>query len=208
MCSPSLVIAGISAATGIASAGVSYAGARQQAKAQARYQAQAAAAALQKKAYQRTTAQIEAAQQREAVTEEKGLVRKKTEADLSTARVAAGESGVSGVSVQHLMDDLRRQQAARLSGLTKQEERLELRRGLGLRQIELASQQELIGINQPIQKPSGLGAALQGIQAGLGAYSMYQGMQTASRPPAIDTGAGISVYMPETDQYTNPFYTP
>jgi len=208
MCSPTLVIAGISAATGIASAGVGYAGARQQAKAQARYQAQAAAAARQKRAYQVSTAQIEAAQQREAVAEEKGLVRKKTEADLSTARVSAGESGVSGVSVQHLMDDLRRQQAALLSGLTKQEERLELRRGLGLRQIELASQQELIGIEQPIQKPSGLGAALQGIQAGLGAYSMYQGMQSASRPPAIDTGAGISVYMPETDQYTNPFYTP
>jgi hypothetical protein len=185
-----------------------YAGARRQAKQQAAYQAQASAAALQKKAYQRTTAQIEAQQQKVAVAEEKGLVRKKTEADLSTARVAAGESGVSGVSVQHLMDDLRRQQAARLTGLTKQEERLELRRGLGLRQIELASQQELIGIEQPIQKPSGLGAALQGIQAGLGAYSMYQGMQAASRPPAIDTGAGVSVYMPETDQYTNPFYTP
>ena len=208
MCSPTLVIAGISAATGIASAGVSYAGARRQAKQQAQYQAQAAAAARQKRAYQVSTAQIEAAQQREAVAEEKGLIRKKTEADLSTARVSAGESGVSGVSVQHLMDDLRRQQAARLTGLTKQEERLELRRGLGLRQIELASQQELIGIEQPIQKPSGLGAALQGIQAGLGAYSMYQGMQAASRPPAIDTGAGISVYMPETDQYTNPFYTP
>jgi hypothetical protein len=208
MCSPSLVIAGISAATGIASAGVSYAGARRQAKAQAAYQAQAAAAALQKKAYQRTTAQIEAQQQKVAVAEEKGLVRKKTEADLSTARVAAGESGVSGVSVQHLMDDLRRQQAARLTGLTKQEERLELRRGLGLRQIELASQQELIGIRQPISKPSGLGAGLKMLQAGLGAFNMYQGMQAASRPPAIDTGAGISVYMPETDQYTNPFYTP
>jgi hypothetical protein len=200
--------AAISAATSVASVGVGYAAQRQQAQAQAAYQAQAAAAARQKRAYQVSTAQIEAAQQREAVAEEKGLVRKKTEADLSTARVSAGESGVSGVSVQHLMDDLRRQQAARLTGLTKQEERLELRRGLGLRQIELASQQELIGIEQPIQRPSGLGAALQGIQAGLGAYSMYQGMQAASRPPAIDTGAGVSVYMPETDQYTNPFYTP
>jgi hypothetical protein len=196
---------GASTVAGIGSSVASYAGQRRMAKQQAAYQAQAAAAARQKRAYQVSTAQIEAAQQREAVAEEKGLVRKKTEADLSTARVSAGESGVSGVSVQHLMDDLRRQQAARLSGLTKQEERMELRRGLGLRQIELASQQELIGIEQPIQKPSGLGAALQGIQAGLGAYSMYQGMQSASRPPAIDTGAGISVYMPETDQYTNPF---
>jgi hypothetical protein len=182
-----------------------FAGARRQAKQQAAYQAQASAAALQKRAQQVSTAQIEAAQQKEAVAEEKGLVRGQTEAALSTARVSAGESGVSGVSVQHLMNDLRRQQAARLSGLTKQEERMELRRGLGLRQIELASQQELIGIEQPIQKPSGLGAALQGIQAGVGAYGLYQGMQSTSRPPAIDTGAGISVYMPETDQYTNPF---
>ena len=208
MCLPIAAIAGISAATGIASAGMGYAGARRQAKAQAAYQAQAAAAALQKKAYQRTTAQIEAQQQKVAVAEEKGLIRKKTEEDLSTARVSAGESGVSGVSVQHLMDDLRRQQAARLTGLTKQEERLELRRGLGLQQIELASQQELIGIRHPIPKPSGLGAMLQAAQAGVGAYGLYQGMQAAARPPAIDTGAGISVYMPETDQYTNPFYTP
>jgi len=208
MCSPTLVIAGISAATGVASAGVGYAGARRQAKQQAQYQAQAAAAARQKKAYQRTSAKIEASQQRKAVAQEKGLVSKKTEADLATARVAAGQAGVSGVSVQHLMDDLRRQQATRLAGLTTQEERLELRRGLGLQQIELASQQELIGIEQPIQKPSGLGAALQGIQAGLGSYGLYQGMQSAARPPAIDTGAGLSVYMPETDQYTNPFYTP
>ena len=71
MCSPTLVIAGISAATGIASAGVGYAGARRQAKTQAAYQAQATAAALQKKAYQRTTAQIEAAQQKKPLPRKK-----------------------------------------------------------------------------------------------------------------------------------------
>jgi hypothetical protein len=215
MCSPSLAIAGISAGLGAVQSGMQYAGARQQykmqvraAQQQAELQKQSIAFAQKKAAIQVTTAQLERQQQKEAIAQEKGKVAKRGQAAVARAVVAAGEAGVSGLSVQALMDDYIRQQAGQVAALTTQDKLYALRHGLNLEQLAMASEQEIRGLSQPIQqpgpKPSALGAGLGILQAGLGGYGTYKSLRALERPSFIDTGMGVSSYMPDTDQYTLP----
>lgn len=209
MCSPTLAIAGISAGISAVSTGMQYAGARQQAKQQAELQRQSIAAAQQKAQMQRTTALLERQQQVEAVAQEKGKVAARGEAAVSRAVVAAGEAGVSGLSVQALMDDYIRQQAGQVAALTSQDKLYALRHGLNLEQLGLASQQEIMGLSRPIldpikDEPSVLGMGLDILQGGMRGYSMGKSFQNTLRPAYIDTGMGTSSYMPDTDQYTLP----
>ena len=46
--------------------------------------------------------------------------------------------------------------------------------------------------------------ALSIASGGLSGYTAGQSLQNVLRPPAIDTGMGISTYLPDTDQYTLP----
>ena len=171
MCLPVAVLAGISAATGALSAGVQFAGQRQQAKAQAAFQAQSRAAAQRKLGFQTTAATLEQQQRELAIAQEKGKVTKQAREQLASATVSAGEAGVSGLSVQALMDDYIRQQAGQQVALTTQQKLYGLQHGLGLKQIGLASEQELLGLSQPIEKPSILGAVLQGTSQAMSGYT-------------------------------------
>ena len=171
MCLPLPVIAGISAATGIASAGVGYAGARRQAKQQAQYQAQAASAERQRFAQEQTSIHMRQAQKQEAVGRELEQVSQKSQAALARARVSAGEAGVAGASVQALMDDYTRQEAGYRGALLRQQELGQVATTMGLEQAGFATQQRQIGINRPISKPSGLTAGLQALSSGLSGYA-------------------------------------
>jgi hypothetical protein len=174
---------------GAASAGVQAIGTRQQAKAQyqaqlqqnemqRRMQAQAAAAEQTRALQEQTSLRMRQAQEQEAVGRELEQVGLKSQAALARARVSAGESGVAGASVDALMGDYMRQEASYRSALLRQQELSGVGTGLGLEQIGLASQQRLIGINQPIAepiRPRGLGISdvlsvasggLQGYMAG------------------------------------------
>ena len=174
---------------GAASAGVQAIGTRQQAKAQyqaqlqqnemqRRMQAQSAAAERQRALQEQTSLRMRQAQEQEAVGRELEQVGLKSQAALARARVSAGESGVAGASVDALMGDYMRQEAGYRSALLRQQELSGVGTGLGLEQIGLASQQRLIGINQPIAepiRPRGLGISdvlsvasggLQGYMAG------------------------------------------
>jgi len=189
MCSPTLVIAGISAATGIASAGVGYAGARRQAKTQAAYQAQAAAAERQRFAQEQTSLRMRQAQEQEAVGRELEQVSRKSQQALARARVSAGEAGVAGASVQALMDDYTRQEAGYRAALLRQQEMGALATGMGLEQAGFATMQRQIGINRPISRPSGLAAGLGALSAGLSGYAT--GLDIAGRmgtPSAVPAG--------------------
>ena len=99
MCSPSLAIAGVSAAVGIGQAALGYAGARRQAKQQAAFQAQAAAAERQRFIQEQTSIRMRQAQEQEAVGRELEQVSRKSREALARARVSAGEAGVAGYSV-------------------------------------------------------------------------------------------------------------
>ena len=160
MSAGALALVSASTVAGIASPLVSYAGQRQQAKAQAKYQAQAAAAERQRFQQEQTSMRMRQAQEQEAVGRELEQVSKKSQAALARARVSAGEAGVAGASVDALMGDYLRQEAGYRSALLRQQELSGTATGLGLEQVGLASQQRLIGINQPIaepMRPRGLG---------------------------------------------------
>ena len=93
-------IAASSAALSASTSLLGYAGQRQQAKAQAAYQAQSIAAAQKKAGFQRTSEILEAQQKRLALAQETGKITKAAREKLASATVSAGEAGVSGLSVQ------------------------------------------------------------------------------------------------------------
>ena len=171
-------------------AGFQFAGARQQAKAQAAYQAQSIAAAQKKQGFQMTAAGMELQQKKLAIAQEKGKIIKQAKEQLATATVAAGEAGVSGLSVQALMDDYIRQQAGLLAALTTQQKLYGLQHGLGLKQIGLASEQEILGLSQPIAQPSALGAVLQGTSQAMSGYAA--GLTLGNRMSSGGGGAQTS----------------
>jgi hypothetical protein len=169
MCHPAAIPL-ITAGLGATQAGVQYAGARQQAKQQARYQAQASAAERQRFMQEQTSIRMRQAQEQEAVGRELEQVSRKSQAALARARVAAGEAGVAGASVQALMDDYMRQEAGYRSALVRQQELGAVATGLGLEQAGFATQQRQIGINQPINRPSAFGGFLNVLSGGLGGF--------------------------------------
>ena len=176
MCLP---LAAIGAIAGVASAGAGYIGQRQQAKAQAAYQAQSAAAERKRALQEQSSIRMQQAQQQEATARELEQVSRKSQEALARARVSAGEAGVSGVSVQALMDDYTRQEAGYRAATLRQQELRGVGTQLGLEQAGLASQQRLIGINQPISKPSFLTAGLEATSRGLSGYAT--GLDIGSR---------------------------
>ena len=166
MCNPAAVMAVV----GVAQAGMQYAGARRQAKQQEAYQRQAQAAERQRFMQEQTSMRMRQAQEQEAVGRELEQVSRKSQAALARARVSAGEAGVAGASVQALMDDYMRQEAGYRSALARQQELGAIGTGLGLEQAGFATQQRMIGLSQPIDRPSGLGAILGATQRGLEGY--------------------------------------
>src|SRR5210317_791383 len=195
MCDPvSLGWAGL--AMGAASAGAQAVGQQQQAKAQyqaqlqqnemqRRMQAQAAAAERQRALQEQTSLRMRQAQEQEAVGRELEQVSRKSQAALARARVSAGEAGVAGASVQALMDDYMRQEAGYRAATLRQQELGGISTAMGLEQAGFATQQRQIGLSQPIDKPSFLGAVLGGIQSGLSGYRT--GLDIGSRLPTKST---------------------
>ena len=163
-------IAASSAALSASTSLLGYAGQRQQAKAQAAYQAQSAAAEQQRALQEQTSIRMRQAQEKEATARELEQVSRKSQEALARARVSAGEAGVAGASVQALMDDYTRQEAGYRAATLRQQEMSALGTQLGLEQAGLASQQRLISINQPIDKPSFLTAGLEAVSGGLSGY--------------------------------------
>lgn len=207
-------------ALGVASAGASAIGGRQQARAQykaqlqqnemqRRYQAQASAAERQRALQEQTSLRMRQAQEQEAVGRELEQVGLKSQAALARARVSAGESGVAGASVEGLMGDYMAQEAGYRSALLRQQELSGVGTGLGLEQIGLASQQRLMGINQPIMdpiRPRGLGIqdVLSVASGGLQGYMMGQQISggMGGTNPAIPKGS-----VPSYDASGLPIYT-
>lgn len=183
MCNPA---AAAMAVVGGLQAGVQFAGARKQAKQQAAYQAQSAAAEQQRALQEQSSIRMQQAQQQEATGRELEQVSRKSQEALARARVSAGESGVAGASVQALMDDYTRQEAGYRAASLRQQELTGVGTGLGLEQAGLASQQRLIGINQPINKPSVLGAVLQAGSQAMSGYATGQGISSRMKTPKTD----------------------
>ena len=182
---------GASVVSGFASPLVGYMGARQQAKQQAAYQAQAAAAERQRFMQEQTSLRMRQAQEQEAVGRELEQVSRKSQEALSRARVSAGEAGVAGASVQALMDDYVRQEAGYRAATLRQQELGGVATGLGLEQAGFATQQRQIGINRPIARPSFLTAGLQSLSGGLGGVATGLQLGQLSRRPTLQGEAEV-----------------
>jgi hypothetical protein len=187
MCFPGIAAAipYIAAGVGAASAGLQYAGQRRQAQQQAAYQAQAAAAERQRSLQEQTSLRMRQAQEQEATARELEQVSRKSREAL--ARFQELKGGVTGASLEATMNDYLAQEAGYRAAVLRQQELGALGTGLGLEQAGLASQQRLISIRQPIDKPSPLAFGLRAISGGLSGYA--QGQDIASRMGGTTTGA-------------------
>jgi hypothetical protein len=85
----------------------------------------------------------------------------------ATARVSAGESGVSGLSVDALINDLSRQEAQYNFSIQQQLQFQEQNTSNVLDAAGLGFTSNMLRINKPIPKTDYFGAALQGAQPGL-----------------------------------------
>ena len=180
MCFPAIAPAlpAILGGLGVAQTGLQYMGARRQAKQQAQFQAMATAAELGRVAAERTSVRMRQAQEQEAVGRELEQVHRKSQAALSRAVVSAGEAGVAGASVQALMDDYMRQEGAYRASILRQQALGKISTSMALEDVGLASQQRLMQINQPIDKPNPLGAVIGAVSSGLSGYSTGLKMQS------------------------------
>jgi hypothetical protein len=201
MCNPAAAMAVVQ----VAQQGLQYAGQRKQSKQQAAYQAQSIAVAQKKAGFQRTSEILEAQQKQLALAQEAGKITKAAREKLARATVSAGEAGVSGLSVQALMDDYVRQQAGLQAAVTTQEKLYGLQTGMNLQQIGLASEQEILGLSQPISRPSPISALLGAVSGGLSGYAT--GQSISSRMGSAPTTTIPKGSVPSVDASGLPTYT-
>jgi hypothetical protein len=161
---------GASTMLGVASSATSFIGQRRMARQQARYQARAAEAERQRAMQEQSALQLRQAQEQEAANREMAEVALKSREALARTRTSAGEAGVAGASVEMLLDDYTRQEAAYRIGITRQQEMRDVQTGLALTDAGYRTQMRQIEINKPIDKPSFLTGALNVAQSGLSGY--------------------------------------
>jgi hypothetical protein len=160
-------------ALGVASPVVGAVGQRQQAKAQMQFQEQQRQAVLQKQGLQRTSALLESQQKMESISQRKRQLEMMRDAASSTLRAK------QGVAISDAFErDLDRQLGVELSMLEKEKGLYGIQYGLGMQELALAGQQELLKYSQPIQTESPLVTSFKAISGGL--YGATAGLNLAN----------------------------
>ena len=167
MCEPTIIAAGL----GIAQAGMQVQGQRQAAKAQSQVQASASAAERQRYLNEVSSMRLQQRQEQVAAAQRLQESTKRAREARATARVSAGEAGVSGLSVDALINDMTRQEADFRFATTQQQQMADTNRELQLRDSGIGCTNNMLRINRPIEQPNYLGAALGGTQTGLSTYN-------------------------------------
>lgn len=134
----------------------------QKQQASAQRQAQAAATARENQRYQNQMLKMrqEEAQENIIASTEIQKATKKAMKAKATARVAAGEAGVTGRSVQQLLDDYSRQEAEFRFGLQQQQRFNRISRIFAENDAGLQYQNNYAAINKPIQEVNYLAEGL------------------------------------------------
>lgn len=178
MCEPASMTAAamfkLQMATAAASTLMSLTAQRKAAKAQGA--SQAAAARRENARYQReaTAQRLKEAQEDLALANEIQESTRKSKEARATAEVAAGESGVSGLSVNALIDDYTRQEAEHRFTLQEQARLTGINNQLQMEEAGFRNENNLIRINKPIQKPDYLGAAVNMAGSAMTIQNNYQ----------------------------------
>jgi hypothetical protein len=165
------VVKGLSIASGVAQAGLSIAGQKASAKAQATAQARSSKAEVERYRQETNAARISQRFRYDQEAQQLQSASIKAMQARARARVAAGESGVAGKSVDALLDDFSRQESVYRFGLTRQSRQRDVAKNLQLKDANQQSYNTLLQINQPIEQPDYAGAIFGGISSGLSIYS-------------------------------------
>jgi len=156
---------------GIAQTASQVIGQSQMSSAQAQSQANASEAERQRYLQEVASMRTQQGQEQIAAAQRIQESTRKAREARATARVSAGEAGVSGVSVDALVNDLTRQEANYRFGTEQQLRTNSINRNLQLRDAGLRFTNNTLRINRPIERPDYLGATLGGAQTGLSTYT-------------------------------------
>ena len=182
MCDPtSIAVAGLLLST--ASATTAYVGQQQQANQQRDYQKSVQEA--QNEAYQQQASALRQQQnlEAEAAARESQKVAKQTKETLATVKTAAGEAGVTGISVEALVSDFERNSYSQLEAINRQKQLGDISITNQLEAARMGTYNANIGANSPIARPSFLATALQiGTGAVNSAGTYYQLKGSAKNP--------------------------
>jgi len=145
----------LSAATSV----VGIIGQTQQARQQRKYQAAASEAEGVRLQQQLQAMQVKRDQEMQARQSELFAIQQRARASVARAKVASGEAGVSGSSVDLLLDDYYRQMGNYQYALTREQGFQDVAYGFQTQSAITGSQQTQIGINRPVNAPNFLEAA-------------------------------------------------
>ena len=165
MCEP------ISIGLAMASMGAQIHGQKQQAKTQAKVQANASAAERQRYLQEVSSMRVQQGQEEVAAAQRVNESARKAREARATARVSAGEAGVAGLSVDALINDLTREEAEFNFATQQQLQMNDVGRSMQLENAGFGFTNNMLRINKPIEKPDYLGAAISGAQTGMSTYS-------------------------------------
>lgn len=172
MCSPELIMLGISIGASGASYQQQYQGQKAQASAQRKVQKQSTEAENQRYLNEVSSMRKQQAQQQVAMAQRLQDNKKKAMKARASARVSASGAGVAGLSVDSLINDISRREAEYAFSEEQNMQMGDVNRQLQLRDAGLSNVQTRLRINRPIQEANAVGAALTGLQTGLSVYSM------------------------------------
>ena len=169
MCLPLLPV--IAAGLGIASTVMQIKGQRQQAEAQEQSQQAASVAEQHRHLAEMSASRLRERQEKVAAAQRIQQSTIKAREARATARVSAGEAGVTGLSVDSLINDMTRKEAEFSFSVQQQMQMGSVNRTLGFEDGFNQHRMNLLGINRPIEQPNYMGAMLSGVQTGMSAYS-------------------------------------
>jgi hypothetical protein len=173
MCNPLALVSG---AIGGLQAHNTYQGQKAQAKVQEKMQLRASIQEQQRHLQEMTAMRTKERQEAISAAQQRGQITKQAREARATARVSSGEAGVSGNSVDALMNAFTQNEATALFSITQQEEFMDQNRALGITDAQMRTTGNLLRINKPIAKPDLFGAVLSGAQTGMSMYSFGKDM--------------------------------
>lgn len=208
MCNP------LAIALGTLQTGMTIQGQRQAAKTQAKVQRNASIAEQQRYLQEVSASRLKERQEKVAAAQRIQQSSVKAREARATARVSAGESGVAGLSVDALINDMTRKEAQYSFSVQQQMQFQNVSRDMGFADSANRSRMNLLSINKPIQQPNYLGAILEGAQTGLGAYDAmnsagaFAPKATSSTPSVAKLSQDpANMGMLDLPQFKSPFNT-
>jgi len=165
MCDP------ISIGLAIASTASSVMGQKQATDAQEQAQVNASKAERQRHLHEVSAMRQQQGQELVAAALKLAASSKKAMEARAMVKTSAGESGVAGLSVDALINDLTRKEAEHNFTVNQQTQMSDVNRQLQLRDAGLGFTNNMLRINKPIEQPDYLGAVISGASTGLSANS-------------------------------------